>query len=266
MWASVAAGQTIRLDAIAEDPEGTVTQVEFLDDSRVVATDDAAPFATAVTLGTGIHLIRARAIDNRGAVTETEPVTVVVGTPMAGGGNRLLAAPMAGLPGDASTTANGGSWAPEISSDARWIAFTSTAPDLAEVPLPSTSLGVHSQVWLQELTTGVNHLASATPAGLPGNGDSVTGAEGMRGDWLVFQSQANNLTAVDRNQSADLFARNVRTGQLELLSARASSLDMTGDGPSENPVLSGNGTRVVFESRASDLVNGDVNGVALSLP
>ena len=260
MWTSVAAGQPIRLDAIAEDPEGGVTRVEFLGDAGVVATEDAPPFKTATTLSPGIHLIRARAIDNRGAVTETEPVTVVVGAPMAEG-NRLSASPMLGLSGDASTTANGGSWAPETSADARWIAFTSTAPDLAEVALPSTSLGIHSQVWLQERINGVNHLASATPAGLPANGDSVTVAGGMRGDWLVFQSQADNLTTVDRNQTFDLFARNLRTGQLELLSARASSLDITGDGPSENPVLNGNGTRVAFESRASDLVNGDVNGV-----
>ncbi len=164
--------------------------------------------------------------------------------------------------GGFSTTANGGSWAPEISPDLRWIAFSSTASDLGEGLLPGTSLGTYSQVWLHELGTGVNRLASATPAGLPGNGDSTTVAGGLRGDWLVFQSEADNLATVDANQSIDLFARNVRTGQLALLSARASSLDITGDGPSENPMLSGDGTRVVFESRASNLVNGDANGVA----
>lgn len=259
MWNSVASGEAVRLAAIAEDPEGGRTRVEFLEGTRVVASVEAAPFSASATFGAGIHLIRARAIDNRGAVAETEPVSVVVGDALVAGG-RLTAAPVMGLPGDRSVTANGGSWAPEISSDLRWVAFTSTATDLAGEPLPVTSLGSFAQVWLQEL--GVNQLASATPAGLPGNGDSTTVAGGLRGDWLVFQSDADNLTTVDDNQSTDLFARNVRDGRLELLSARASSSDITGNGPSENPVLSGDGTRVVFESRASNLVNGDVNGVA----
>jgi Tol biopolymer transport system component len=261
MWSSVAAGATIRLAAMAEDPEGSLTRVEFIDGSLVVASDDSAPFETAASFAPGIHLFRARAIDNRGASTETEPVSVVVGAAMAAG-SRLFTAPVPGLPGSASATANGGSWAPEISSDLRWIAFSSTASDLGDVLLPSTSLGTHSQVWLHELSTGVNRLASATPAGLPGNRDSTTVAVGLRGDWLVFQSEADNLATVDVNQSLDLFARNLRTGQLVLLSARASSLDITGNGPSENPMLNGDGTRVVFESRASNLVDGDANGVA----
>jgi Tol biopolymer transport system component len=260
MWSSVAAGATIRLAAMAEDPEGSLTRVEFLEGSRVVASDDTPPFETAAAFAPGIHLIRARAIDNRGASAETEPVSVVVGAPVAAG-RPLSALPVAGLPGSASTTANGGSWAPEVSADSSRIAFTSMASDLGEGMLPGISLGTYSQVWLHELSTGVNHLASATAAGLPGNGDSTTVAGGLRGDWLVFQSEADNLATVDANQSLDLFARNIRTGQLVLLSARASSLDIAGNGPSENPVLNGDGTRLVFESRASDLVAGDANGV-----
>lgn len=260
-WSSAAVGATIRLAAMAEDPDGSLTRVEFIDGSLVVASDDTAPFETAAAFAPGIHLIRARAIDNRGASTETEPVSVVVGASTTSG-SRLSAAPIPGLPGGASTTANGGSWAPEVRSDLRWLAFSSTASDLGEVVLPGTSLGTHSQVWLHELGTGVNRLASATSAGLPGNGDSTTVAGGLRGDWLVFQSEADNLATVDANESSDLFARNLRTGQLVLLSARASSLDITGNGPSENPMLSGDGSRVVFESRASNLVDGDANGVA----
>lgn len=261
MWSSVAAGTTIRLAAMAEDPEGSLIRVDFLNGSLVVASDDTAPFETAAAFAPGIHLIRARAIDNRGVSVETEPVSVVVGATTAAG-NRLSAAPIPGLPGEISTTANGGSWAPEISPDLRWIAFSSTASDLGESMLPGTSLGTYSQVWLHELGIGVNRLASATPAGLPGNGDSTMVAGGLRSDWLVFQSEADNLATVDANQSPDLFARNVRTGQLTLLSARASSLDITANGASENPMLSGDGTRVVFESRASNLVEGDANGVA----
>lgn len=261
MWSTVPAGEMIRLAAIAEDPEGSLTRVEFIDGSLVVASDATAPFEAAAAFAPGIHLIRARAIDNRGASTEAEPVSVVVGAAMAAG-SRLSAAPVPGLPGGVSATANGGSWAPEMRSDLRWLAFSSTATDLGEVLLPSTALGAYSQVWLHELGTGVNRLASVTPAGLPGNGDSTTVAGGLRGDWFVFQSEADNLATVDANQTTDLFARNVRTGQLALLSARASSLDITGNGPSENPVLNGDGTRVVFESRASNLVDGDANGVA----
>jgi Tol biopolymer transport system component len=261
MWSSVALARPVVLSAIAEDPDGFVSRVEFLEGTRLIASQGAAPFATEVALSPGIHLVRARAIDNRGASTETEPVSVVVeASPVTEG--RLSAAALTGFRESGSPTANGGSWGAEASSDPGRVAFTSTGSDLSRTPLPQTALGTYSQVWIHELGTGSNFLASATQAGLPGNGDSITVAGGLRGDWLVFQSEADNLTTIDGNRSPDLFARHVRTRELVLLSARASSTDITGNGPSENPILDRDGKRVVFESRASNLVHGDSNGVS----
>lgn len=261
MWSGFPSGQPVRLSSMAEDPDGTVGRVEFLEDARLLASRETLPFAADVILSPGIHLIRARAIDNRGASTESEPVSIVVGTSPAPG-SLLSSTGLPGFPQTESTTANGASWGPEANPGTSRIAFTSAASDLAGLPLPQTSLGTHSQVWLHDPVSGSNVLASATTAGFPGNGDSTTVAGGFRGEWLVFQSEADNLTTIDLNQSTDLFARNIRTGELVLLSARASYLDSTGNGPSEQPTLSQAGTRVVFESRASNLVSGDANGAS----
>jgi Tol biopolymer transport system component len=70
---------------------------------------------------------------------------------------------------------------------------------------------------------------------------------------------ANNLVPGDTNNSGDVFVHDLATG--ELLRA---SVDFAGGNPNEwvgDPRLSADGRRVAFESRATDLVPGDTNGM-----
>ncbi|MES2572689.1 MAG: lamin tail domain-containing protein, partial [Verrucomicrobiota bacterium] len=69
---------TVLFTATAHDPDGTVAKVEFLVDNRVVGTVEAEPYTFVWKPAPGLHDLTARAIDNEGAVTETDFVTVDV--------------------------------------------------------------------------------------------------------------------------------------------------------------------------------------------
>jgi hypothetical protein len=72
-------GAAIPLAATAGDSDGTVSQVEFLADGVVVATDTTAPYEGSWTgASVGDHAVSARATDNRGLVTATAPVPIKV--------------------------------------------------------------------------------------------------------------------------------------------------------------------------------------------
>jgi TolB protein len=68
----------------------------------------------------------------------------------------------------------------------------------------------------------------------------------------VFASEATNLVPGDRNRSADVFLRDLRTHSAVLISRSASG--GAANGRSGNPVVSADGRFVAFQSQASDLI------------
>jgi len=79
------------------------------------------------------------------------------------------------------------------------------------------------------------------------------------GRLVVFDSTAANLQPGDANGLADVFLHDRQTRETRILSA--SPAGVQGDGPSTRPVISGNGRMIIFESAASNLAEGDANGV-----
>jgi Tol biopolymer transport system component len=87
------------------------------------------------------------------------------------------------------------------------------------------------------------------------SGDTSLSANGL---IIGFASTAGNFVAGDANGATrDVFTFNVATGERRLVSAVPGGAD----GPSSSPVLSADGQRVAFASKASNLVPGDGNGV-----
>ncbi|HET8951963.1 MAG TPA: Ig-like domain-containing protein [Solirubrobacteraceae bacterium] len=71
----------ITINASASDPDGTVARVEFYrnDGTTLLATDTSAPYSFRwKDPPAGTHLLRAKAYDNRGAVTTSAAVTITV--------------------------------------------------------------------------------------------------------------------------------------------------------------------------------------------
>lgn len=91
--------------------------------------------------------------------------------------------------------------------------------------------------------------------GASGNSVAIS-ADGM---LVAFDSEASNLVADDTNAVNDIFLVDRRSGKLVRLSI--SALGIEGNGPSDNVALSADGATVAFTSEASNLTDGDTNGL-----
>ena len=99
--------------------------------------------------------------------------------------------------------------------------------------------------------------ASVTPSGTTGNGASSGGSTSGDGRFVAFASAANDLTTASTT-STDVYLRDRKSGSTTLVSATAAGAG--GDGVSDSPAVSDDGTLVAFRSDAADLVSGDTNG------
>ncbi len=74
----IVAPATIVIAANASDPDGTVTNVQFLDGTTTLTNMAASPFGFLTTLSVGSHTLTAKATDNDGTTTTSAAVTVTV--------------------------------------------------------------------------------------------------------------------------------------------------------------------------------------------
>ncbi len=93
------------------------------------------------------------------------------------------------------------------------------------------------------------------------NGNSVVMGMSSNGVRVVFASDASNLVTNDANSFVDLFVRDRAAAQTLLVSVNAAG-DSAGNASSGVSVIAPDGSKVAFQSAASDLVTNDVNGFA----
>ena len=79
------------------------------------------------------------------------------------------------------------------------------------------------------------------------------------GRYVAFVSRATDLVKGDKNRTSDVFVRDLVTRATTLVSVSTSGA--LGNKRSDEPSLSANGRFVAFRSLATNLVNGDSNGV-----
>jgi hypothetical protein len=114
---------------------------------------------------------------------------------------------------------------------------------------------------------GLTFLASATPGGVPGDGDSHDIAFSTNSRALTFTSEAGNLTGLDRNGQPDVYQRTMertylpkrnhhRAQQLTMATRLVSAGDdgAAGNGASYAPASNVTGTVVAFTTTANDLI------------
>ena len=147
------------------------------------------------------------------------------------------------------TQGDGDSLFPSISADGRYVAFRSEATNLVE-GVTNGGIFVHDRV------TGEMTLASVFNDGTQGNSGAYYPTISADGRYVVFTSLSDNLVEGDTN-IRDIFVHNRVTGETTLASVSI-------DGTQENrntffSSISADGRYVVFESDATNLVEGDTN-------
>jgi hypothetical protein len=141
-----------------------------------------------------------------------------------------------------------------MSADGRFVACERNASYAAIDTNSSTD------IYVIDRTTGQSTLVSVNSRGTgSGKGRSTAPVLSSHGRYVIFRSRASDLVPGDTNNASDVFLRDLVLKRTILLSAARDGFG-TGNKLSTNPMMSADGSTILFESDASDLVTDDANG------
>ncbi len=151
---------------------------------------------------------------------------------------------------------NGVSSAPSISSDGRFVAFVSQATNLLAPGTPAIPAG--QQIYVRDRQTGITSLVSVDNGTTPNPGNGASSAPSINGDGTVvaFVSLATNLLApgIPAVAGQQIYVRDRQLNQTSLASLDNNVGPNPGNGASDAPSISGDGTIVTFDSFATNLL------------
>ncbi|MGA8752648.1 hypothetical protein [Candidatus Deferrimicrobium sp.] len=138
------------------------------------------------------------------------------------------------------------------------VAFYSSATNL----FPALDNNGSTHVYLRSCSTDFVTCTTVPVdnTGVQGNGDSLDPSVSKNGRFVVYTSFATNLVTGDTNNFADIFVFDRVAGQNVLVSV--DNTGAQGNGDSEFASISATGRYVVFTSRATNLVVGQVDNNA----
>lgn len=160
--------------------------------------------------------------------------------------------------GVAGQQSNATSYQPAISADGRYVAFSSTADNLV-----FGDDNAAADVFLADLATGAIRRVSVSSRGGQGNGPSSNPSISGDGRFISFTSAASNLVPRDRNGVSDVFVHDMRTGSTRRVSVSSAGREQNAAASppfTQVSSLSGDGSYIVFDSDATNLVPRDRNG------
>lgn len=159
--------------------------------------------------------------------------------------------------GPGSVQANKDALNPSNSRDGRYVAFQSSASNLAFPPDPNFA----SDVFRLDRATGSVQRASISSSGMLGNFASFLSTNrclSADGRCLVFDSTADNLVPGDTNLAIDTFVHDFVSGATTRVSVSSVGNQATIFGTTAS-VISADGRFVAFETTSSELVPDDTN-------
>lgn len=137
--------------------------------------------------------------------------------------------------------------------DGRTIAFASNAEDL----VPGDVNG-RTDLFLLDLQTREITLVSTLSDGTQFDGSSYQPVLSRDGTKLAFHSFAANIMDGDTNDDLDVFVKDLLTNEITLITNGLNGAPA--NGPSVVRAFSQDGRYVLFDSEASNLVEGDTEG------
>jgi Tol biopolymer transport system component len=153
----------------------------------------------------------------------------------------------------AGVQSDGTSYDPVCSSDARFVAFDSSATNLV-----AGDTNGDRDVFVRDRQTGATTRVSVDSSGAQVQGNSTNAAISGDGRFVAFLSASAGLVLGDTNQRSDDFLRDRATGITTRVSV--DSLGNEGNATCFPPHISLDGTVVAFGSSSSNLVADDTNG------
>lgn len=156
--------------------------------------------------------------------------------------------------------ANLASYAPlnqAISADGRYVVFESDASNLFAGDVGPIT--VTNDIFVHDRQTRKTTLVSRDSNGRAGNSSSDHASISADGRFVAFASFADNLVVADSNNFKDVFVHDRQTGQTTRVSVNLFGVQ--GNWDSDYPSISADGRFVAFQSRASNLIGFDANGV-----
>lgn len=144
---------------------------------------------------------------------------------------------------------------PSISSNGRFIAFSSSASNL----VVGDSNG-HGDIFIHDRNTGETTRVSINSTGEQSNNLSHLPAISADGRFIAYDSRATNLVPDDTNGERDVFVYDRLTGITKRVSINPSGEQ--GNGESRNAAISADGRFISFYSLADTLVPNDTNNEA----
>jgi hypothetical protein len=169
------------------------------------------------------------------------------------GANALVsrATGVAGAPGDDSSTDA------VVSPSGRFVSFRSAANNLS----PDDNNAVLN-IFLRDLDESTTALISRASgpggAGADGNSFNAVVSDNAR---VAFDSDANNLSALDNDAFRNIFVRDALAATTELVSRAPGAAGAAANQGSFLPTTSQDGRYVAFQSLATNLVAGTVPGI-----
>ncbi len=154
------------------------------------------------------------------------------------------------------TQGNSLSYSASLSADGTKVAFNSAARNLVV-----GDSNANYDIFVHDLTTGVTTRVSVDNSGVEGNGQSFNPSLNADGSKVAFESTSSNLVSGgDTNGTNDVFVRDLTTNVITRGSVNSSGVGAMGS--SENASLNGDGTKIVFQSTAINLVSDKTSGVS----
>jgi Tol biopolymer transport system component/Ca2+-binding RTX toxin-like protein len=136
---------------------------------------------------------------------------------------------------------------PVISADGRRVAFETLATNLA-----GSDLNQQVDVYWCDLASGeVRRVSAPITDSVNTSGTSLEPALSADGRFVAFTSDAGGLVPGDGGRPG-VYWKDMETGEIRLVDAS--------NGTGLHPQISGDGTYVAFDSDATDLPGGDLNG------
>lgn len=152
--------------------------------------------------------------------------------------------------------ANGDSTTASISSDGRYVLFTSTATNLV-----AGDTNGAADAFVRDLLSGTTTRASVSDSGgqlAAGITPGVPAYLSGDGHHVAFTSDDGNVVSGDANGIADVFVRNLTTARTAAITVAPGGA--FGDAPSSAAGISNDGRVVLVTTAASNFVAGDVPG------